>query len=330
VDEAVETTGIAAAVAQAVRELRHAEGLTLEDLADRTGLHRTHIGLVERGERSLTLNSAARLAAAFGMSLSDLVAHAERAQDAAGRGSSAAVQSAVIVPRARKRLVDPTHLEQEDALRRLTGLGGDAIVAAIESTYLTLDMIDDELSERSSPPISGLVELANLSSMIGNLLCAGVDASSAGAYKRNRPHHFPDLVPQFDSLPELEVKTALETNRPKGHLPKPGTYLTFRYVLADRAGVYRRGKDNRGDTAWVWEVRVGVLSESDFDLSNTPGDSGKTAVINNDAFLRMERVFYASELFPYARRTGRFGDHTHVPHTRGPARQEPLGQGRLL
>jgi hypothetical protein len=214
----------------------------------------------------------------------------------------------VIVPRAQQRLVDPEHVESEVTLRDLTGLSGDVIVSAIESTYSTLDLIDDELIERSSPPISGLVELANLSSMIGNLLCAGVAAASAGTYSRNRPHAFPDLVPQFDGLPNLEVKTALESNRPKGHLPKPGTYLTFRYVLADRAGVYRRGKDTRGDTAWVWEVRVGILSKEDFDLSNTPGDSGKTAVINSGAFRRMDRVYYAPELLPYANRMGPFGD----------------------
>lgn len=306
--DATEVSDIARLVAEAVKDLRHAEGLTLEDLADRTGLHRTYIGLVERGERSLTLSSAARLAAAFGMRLSDLVAHAERSSDAATSGAPATARTAEIVQRAEKRLVDPSHVENDQILRRLTGLGSDVIVSAIESMYSTLDLIDDELLQRESPPISGLVELANLSSMIGNILCSGVAAASAGAYQRNRPHAFPDLVPQYDGLPDLEVKTALESNRPKGHLPKPGTYLTFRYVLADRAGVYRRGKDSRGDTAWIWEVRVGWLSELDFDLSNTPGDSGKTAVINTVAFQGMTRVFYAPGLLPYARRTGPFGD----------------------
>ena len=144
--------------------------------------------------------------------------------------------------------------------------------------------------------------------MLGNLLCAGVAAASASSYVRNRPHAFPDLVPQRAGLPDLEVKTALETNRPKGHLPKAGTYLTFRYVLASLDGDYKRGKEARGDTAWVWEVRAGVLAEQDFDLSNTAGDSGKTAVISTEAFLRMSRVYYAPELLPYARGNQRCGD----------------------
>jgi transcriptional regulator with XRE-family HTH domain len=308
--DAAEASDIAAAVAEAVSELRHAEGLTLEDLADRTGLHRTGIGLVERGERSLTLNSAARLAAAFGMRLSDLIAHAERSRDATGTGSSATAHTAEVVQRPEKRLVDPSHVESDKILRELTGLGADAVISAIESTYATLDLIDDELIQRTSPPLSGIVELANLSSMIGNMLGAGVAAASSGAYQRNRPHAFPDLVPQYDRLPDLEIKIALGTNRPKGHLAKPGTYMTFRYVLATRAGEYKR--ESLGDTAWVWEVRVGELLEKDFALSNTPGDSGKTAVISSDAFKGMERVFYASELYPYARRDGPYGDRP--PH----------------
>jgi transcriptional regulator with XRE-family HTH domain len=303
-------SGIATAVAVAVRELRHAENLTLEDLSDRTGLHRTHIGLVERHERSLTLNSAARLAAAFGMRLSDLILHAERSHEGTTAEGQTAGHSAIIVPRANRRIVDPSSIENPDSLRDITGLTGDGLLSAIEATYDTLDLIDDELQERRSPPISGLVELANLSSMIGNLLCAGMADSSAGAYVRNRPHAFPDLIPQLDGLPNLEVKTALESNRPKGHLPKPGTYLTFRYVLADRRGNYKRGKLQRGDTAWVWEVRTGILAESDFDISNTPGDSGKTANIAITAFQRMTRVFYVPTLLPYARRSGPFGDQS--------------------
>jgi transcriptional regulator with XRE-family HTH domain len=301
-------TGIAAAVADAISELRHAQGLTLEDLSDRTGLHRTHLGLVERHQRSLTLSSAARLAAAFGMRLSDLVMHAERSHEGLRTEQSDQVHTAIIVPRANKRIVDPSYIENADALPTMVGLTADGLLSAIEATYDTIDLIDDELRDRQSPPISNLVELANLSSMIGNLLCAGVADSSAGAYVRNRPHAFPDLVPQSLSLPDLEVKTALESNRPKGHLPKAGTYLTFRYVLADRQGNFKRGKTVRGDTAWVWEVRVGTLSEADFDISNTAGDSGKTAVIATMAFHRMTRVFYVPSLLPYARRTGPFGD----------------------
>src|SRR5579863_8208800 len=89
------------------------------------------------------------------MRLSDLVAHAELSQDSAGAGTEATAKSAVIAAKARKRLVDPTHIEDDSGLLRLTGLSGDVIASAIESTYLTLDMIDRALVGRSSPRSRG-------------------------------------------------------------------------------------------------------------------------------------------------------------------------------
>lgn len=57
-----------------VRAERERLGITQEDLADQTGLHRTYIGSVERGERNLGLINVHRIAVALGLSLSELVA----------------------------------------------------------------------------------------------------------------------------------------------------------------------------------------------------------------------------------------------------------------
>jgi hypothetical protein len=188
-------------------------------------------------------------------------------------------------------------------MEHVTGLTGEMVALAIDSAYHTLDLIDEQMREQGSVPIAELVELANLSSMLGNLLGSGLAGASEGSYVRNGPHKYPDLLPRRDGLPGLEVKTALETNRPKGHLAKAGTYLTFRYVLI-RDGEYVRGKATRGDTVAVWEVRFGELFDEDFALSNTEGDSGKTAVVKKEAFDRMELVYFDQGLLPYARVTG--------------------------
>lgn len=279
------------AVVDVIARLRREAGLTLEDLADRAGLHRTSLGLVERGERGLSIESAAKIAEALDLNLGSLIALAEADEEGVSPHETA------LSPR---RLPVSVSLNEERLLE-LTGLETSAIRSAVEYVYDTLDLIDTELIARGSEPISGLVELANLSSMIGNLVGAGVAEASNGLYIRNRPHAFPDLVPQRADLPDLEIKTALESNSPKGHLPKEGVYLTFRYGLGGPNGEYTRGKDGRGRTAWVWEVRVGHLGLDDFSISNTEGDSGKTAVIKTESFKAMPVVLFDPRFFPYAR-----------------------------
>lgn len=274
-----------------ITESRKAQGLTLEDLADRAGIHRTTVGLWEREARTPTLDNAISLASALGMDLSGLLAQAE----AAAKGVGGAVL------RSPSRIVEIADFHNEAVLDRLTGLTAVGVKAAIEGCYLTLDTIDRELLANASEPVARLVELANLSSMIGNLLGAQIAVHSNNLYQRNKPHTYPDLIPVLPNTKNLEIKIALETNSPKGHLPKPGTYLTFRYVLADGKGDFKRGKDSRGDTAYVWEGRVGELQETDFSISNTAGDSGKTAVIKTTAFDAMSVFYYVPTLNPYAK-----------------------------
>lgn len=281
---------------EVIARLRQENHFTLEDLADLSGLHRTSLGLIERGERGLTIATAERLARALDLPLSGLLAIAEASEH------PAEANSPVLSP----RRLSPSLIRNEQKLIDACGLDGAVIRGAIEYVYDTFDLIDTELMNRGSEPVSGLVELANLSSMIGNLVGAGVAVASRGTYLRNRPHAFPDLVPQRGDLPEIEIKMALETNRPKGHLAKAGVYLTFRYVLGNADGTYARSPDKtlRGRTAWIYEVRIGRLELDDFDLSNTPGDSGKTATIKTESFKKMTLVFFDEELNPYAKPWG--------------------------
>ena len=48
---------IAKIVGKRLRSYRTAQGLSQEKLAERAGLHPTYIGLVERGEKNLTIES---------------------------------------------------------------------------------------------------------------------------------------------------------------------------------------------------------------------------------------------------------------------------------
>src|SRR5215216_5501483 len=85
-----------------VREFRRERGLTLEALAERSGVSRAMISKVERGEKNPTLIVAAKVAEGLGVSLSQLVGIDER-------------REVVVVPRARRMIMrDPgTGLERQ-------------------------------------------------------------------------------------------------------------------------------------------------------------------------------------------------------------------------
>jgi transcriptional regulator with XRE-family HTH domain len=286
---------IVGALLNLIKALRTNQNLTHEDLADRASVHRTTIGLLERGERAPSVAIAAQIANALGYPLSELMLKAELISDGKLSESEAFAEEYA-------RLVHPECLRNSAELEAFTGLNSASLSKAIQACYHTLDMIDGQLVSRDSPPIGKLVELANLSSMVGNLVGEAIADCSDGLYKRNKPHHYPDLLPLKAPAKSLELKMALETNRPKGHLPKAGHYITFRYVLGDRFGAYTRGKETRGDTVWIWEVKVGTIREIDFDLSNTEGDSGKTAVIKSSVFNNMKLVYFDKRYCPYAMR----------------------------
>ena len=278
-----------------IKAVRIEQKLTLEQLAEQAGIHRTMVGLLERHERVPTIQVANQIAHALGFSLSDLVQMAELISV-----EENSKYSEFLKPRKPNRL----NIRNEQSLLELMGIEGSVLLDAVEYAYGVLDTMDRKLISSQSPVVAELVELANFSSMLGNLLGSGIAKSSEGLYGRNRPHAYPDLLPLKAPAVDVELKMALESNKPKGHLPKAGVYITFRYVLGDREGNFIRGKENRGNTAWLWEVKVGYIREDDFAISNTTGDSGKTAVIKTDVHNKMPLVYYDPRFLPYSPRKG--------------------------
>jgi len=294
------TQNLMEAFASLIKELRIKKGLTIEQLSDLAGVHRTAVGLLERNERTPTMGMANQIAIALGCPLHELMQEASLILSGSRTAAEIAKSHEIRIPK-------KSYLRNTNMLTQLTGLTGDMLLGAISSCYQTLDLIDEQMDEKESLPLAHLVELANLSSMMGNLVGAGIAECSNGLYERNKPHTYPDLLPKGDGAVSLELKVALETNKPKGHLPKAGTYITFRYVLGDKLGNYKKGKETRGDTIWIWEVKVGEVKAEDFSCSNTAGDSGKTAVIKTDIFNKMALVYYAPQFLPYA------GENTSYP-----------------
>lgn len=62
---------------QALRHNRMAAGLSQEELAHRSGLHRTYVSDVERGTRNLSLWTVKKLSDALGLPASRILASVE-------------------------------------------------------------------------------------------------------------------------------------------------------------------------------------------------------------------------------------------------------------
>lgn len=57
-----------------IRQLRTEAGMSQEEFAARCGLHRTYIGAIERGEKTITIQTANKLAKALNKPLSKIFA----------------------------------------------------------------------------------------------------------------------------------------------------------------------------------------------------------------------------------------------------------------
>src|SRR5580704_8050389 len=69
-----------------IRELREHQSVSQEALAATCGLHRTYIGLIERGERNLSLAVIEQIAAGLGVAVGELFSMAEMPAAAPQRG----------------------------------------------------------------------------------------------------------------------------------------------------------------------------------------------------------------------------------------------------
>ena len=79
------TDALSTAIATTLQAARQVRGLSGGALADRSGVSRAMISKIERGETQPTAALLARLSAALGMTLSELVARAEQDQNRLAR-----------------------------------------------------------------------------------------------------------------------------------------------------------------------------------------------------------------------------------------------------
>lgn len=64
---------LAKTIGQRIRALREEQGLSQEQLAAKSGVHRTYVGMVERAEKNISVTSLAKFSKALGSTMSSLL-----------------------------------------------------------------------------------------------------------------------------------------------------------------------------------------------------------------------------------------------------------------
>lgn len=88
-DKSILLMDIASRFGKNLRTARRKAGLSQEEAGIRASLHRTEIGLLERGERVPRIDTAIKLAGALGVPLGELIDGIEWSPGTANRGSFA-------------------------------------------------------------------------------------------------------------------------------------------------------------------------------------------------------------------------------------------------
>jgi DNA-binding XRE family transcriptional regulator len=133
-----------------LRNIRTKVGLSQEDLAEKAGFSRSYYTEIETGKRNVSLLNLNRLADALNVELTDLLM-SQPAQQAA--------QTRVPVA---SGFINGSVLEA-------AGLTAEMVQGGIAYSYRILDAIDQTLLSSNTTRIAKMVELANLSSMLGNI-----------------------------------------------------------------------------------------------------------------------------------------------------------------
>ena len=120
-----------------VHELRAAKEWSQEEFAHVSGLHRTYIGQIERGEKNISFGNLCKISGVLGVTLSELLSGLEDG-------------GAAPVPRSKRPNYESQRIELQKLTRRLRVQG-----SAMGRTISVLEELADRVGRPSTPRRAG-------------------------------------------------------------------------------------------------------------------------------------------------------------------------------
>jgi transcriptional regulator with XRE-family HTH domain len=74
---APEQTSVRISLGRRIRQIRRTQGISQEELAHRSGLDRSYVGCIERGERNVSIDNITSLARALDVPIATLLTFSE-------------------------------------------------------------------------------------------------------------------------------------------------------------------------------------------------------------------------------------------------------------
>ena len=168
--------------AKALRHYRNLAAMSQESLASAASLDRTYISQLERGRKSPTLNTLAKLADCFGTTVQHLLR--EPVVDSPMVPADYFVRSLKQVAVVRR---------SSTAKKETVMVPTRSLLAAVNTTHALID--DLYYSDSADLEVATILGLRNLSAFVGELFAAALRKASDGLLSAN-PHQdgYPDLL----------------------------------------------------------------------------------------------------------------------------------------
>ena len=274
-------SGILTTIGTNVRFYRKQLGLSQEQLAESSGLHRTYIGSVERGERNISALNIEKIAVVLGVEPAKLL---EIKLDIANHGK-------------KQSMCKPISVNSEyfnHHCKLPYGLDFSHINQAMNEFIDFLDFLNEQFLSKYMASLESFLMPANFSSIVGEFMNMSIPKYCKTLVKNQYHNGHPDLIPA-DTFAKnavqysdqgIEIKASRHKSGWQGHNPESVWIMVFCFDSNTSSDAAK----NVADKPFIFHaVYAAKLEESDWTFSGRSETSRRTitASVNRDGFKKM-------------------------------------------